>query len=304
MSDHVIAIDVETANRHRSSICQIGLVAFTREGAGWEWSSLVNPQCDFDSNNVRIHGITSAMVASAPTWPDVMKAVYDSIRGQFLVSHSPFDCEAIHQTCARYKIAPPDCAWIDSQAMAKTCWPNLPRYDLRSLCEIFGIALQHHDALGDARACGSITSQAITESRLSIDQWIARTSAPRPTLTEVALPRRYSEKIEAMGDPNGPLAGQVWVCTGDFVCGEAELVRLATSLGCDVKERFGKKATILVVGQRNPDQFSGKEKSKKLIDAEAALAAGRKVHILTEREFLELARYYLGGTTVLSQATQ
>jgi NAD-dependent DNA ligase len=121
--------------------------------------------------------------------------------------------------------------------------------------------------------------------------------------TERSSSRRYSERIEAQGDPTGPLAGQIWVCTGDFSSGEAELVRLATSLGCDVKERFGKKATILVVGQRNPDHFCGKEKSKKLLDAEAALAAGRKVHIMTEREFIELARYYLGRASLLSKAS-
>jgi DNA polymerase-3 subunit epsilon len=67
MPRQFIAIDVETANSDRSSICQIGLVAFDQDGLAWEWSSLVNPECDFDANNVRIHGVRSQDVATAPT---------------------------------------------------------------------------------------------------------------------------------------------------------------------------------------------------------------------------------------------
>lgn len=95
--------------------------------------------------------------------------------------------------------------------------------------------------------------------------------------------------------PPGPLAGHVWVCTGDFVTGEAELARLAAALGCDVKERFGKKATMLVVGTRDPARFGGQVKSHKQRDAEAAIGEGRTVQILNEREFLELVRYYQGS---------
>jgi DNA polymerase-3 subunit epsilon len=262
MTDQFIAIDVETANSRRSSICQIGLVAFTGTRLAWEWSSLVNPECDFDGGNVRVHGISSPSVASAPTWPAVLKGVSESICGQILVSHSSFDCEAIHQFCARYNLALPDCVWLDRCAIARMCWPNLPRHDLSSVCQVFGIALKHHDALSDAHACGALTTHAISNSGISLKQWIARASVPMPMScsTERSSSRRYSERIEAQGDPTGSLAGQIWVCTGDFFSGEAELVRLATSLGCDVKERFGKKASILVVGQRNPDHFAVKRK--------------------------------------------
>jgi hypothetical protein len=93
------------------------------------------------------------------------------------------------------------------------------------------------------------------------------------------------------GNADGPLAGEILVCTGEFEIGEAELVKLAARLGCEVEDRFSKKrTTILVVGTRDPNQFNGKVKSNKLLAAEQAAAKGRQVTILSERQFLSLAR--------------
>ena len=52
------AIDVETANADRASICQIGIV-HVRDGAIHDrWQTLLNPEDWFDPWNVSIHGIT------------------------------------------------------------------------------------------------------------------------------------------------------------------------------------------------------------------------------------------------------
>lgn len=165
-------------------------------------------------------------------------------------------------------------------------WPNHARHDLRSICETLHINLQHHAALSDARACGLLLDRAIQQSGLSVADWLARNATERPTSKASPRRHRYSERIEAVGACDGPLAGHVLVCTGDFDIGERALVDLAASLGCDVKERFTKKTTILVSGRRDPQQFDGKPKSRKLLDAEAAQNAGRHLRILTEQEFL------------------
>lgn len=296
MPNHYVAIDVETANGSRGSICQIGLVAFTEAEISGEWSSLVNPQCDFDAFNIRIHGIGSAAVERAPTLPVLFDELSRRIDNVVMVSHSPFDYEALHQAFNRYALPVPKVEWLDSCEVARTCWPHFHKYDLATLCCELSIPLQHHDALSDARACGLLLASAIAQSGKGLDDWKNLASCARqPIAVNGPSPRRYSERIECLGNPHGPLAGHVWVCTGDFVTGEAKLARLAAVLGCDVKERFGKKATMLVVGTRDPAQFKGEVKSRKLRDAEAAIGEGRTVHIMNEREFLELVRYYQGS---------
>ncbi|RZA22971.1 MAG: transposase, partial [Proteobacteria bacterium] len=64
-----VAIDVETANAKRASICQIGLVVYDNRKVVDEWSTLVNPEDDFHPINVSIHGIGRRSIASAPTLP-------------------------------------------------------------------------------------------------------------------------------------------------------------------------------------------------------------------------------------------
>ncbi len=299
MPNDFVAIDVETADRSRGSICQIGLVAFAGTAIAWEWSTLINPQCDFDGFNVRIHGIGSEEVATAPTLPLVFEELTGRIAGAVMVSHSAFDYEAMRQACGRYALKFADKIWLDSCVVAQTCWPHLSKHDLATVCRELAIPLRHHNALSDARASGTVLATAIAQSGKCLGEWckLAVCSNRSPTVEEVPR-RRYSERIERVGDPNGPLAGHIWVCTGNFNTGEAELARLAAMLGCDVKDRFSKKTTMLVVGTRDPAQFDGQTKSRKQRDAEAAVAEGRKVYIMTEREFLELVRYYQDRATV------
>ena len=66
-----VALDVETANGDAGSICQIGLAGFKDGALVREWSSLINPEERVSSFNIRIHGLTSTVVADAPTLPDV-----------------------------------------------------------------------------------------------------------------------------------------------------------------------------------------------------------------------------------------
>lgn len=85
MADNFIAIDVETANRSPASICQIGLAAYAGAHRCWEWSTLVNPEEEFDRQNVEIHGIGSMHVQSAPMFPAVIEAISDSLASQIML---------------------------------------------------------------------------------------------------------------------------------------------------------------------------------------------------------------------------
>lgn len=290
MTAQFIAIDVETANNERGSICQIGLAEFDGRGVTWEWSSLVNPEQDFDDFNVGIHGIGSLDVRAAPTWPSILAAIAERIREQTIVSHTRFDRDNLHHATQRYGLSLPVSNWLDTCAIARLAWPSLPGHDLQSLCQRFGIQLKHHCAASDARAAGEVLVRAITDSGLGVADWITRAGLMAPSSRRAGGSRkRYSERIEAKGAPGGRLAGHVWVCTGEFSIGEAALVEMAASLGCDVKESFTKKTTMLVLGHRDPAYFAGKEKSRKQLQAEAAIAEGRKIAVMTEREFLDLA---------------
>ncbi len=83
------AIDVETANADRASICQIGIVHARGGRVVDRWQTLVNPEDWFDPWNVSIHGIDERDVRKSPTLPEVRDELRRRLRGSVLVTTRP-----------------------------------------------------------------------------------------------------------------------------------------------------------------------------------------------------------------------
>jgi DNA polymerase-3 subunit epsilon len=67
-----VAVDVETANPSMASICQVGLATFQRGRLTATFSTLIDPEDNFENINVSIHGIDADNVAGAPTFPKIL----------------------------------------------------------------------------------------------------------------------------------------------------------------------------------------------------------------------------------------
>jgi DNA polymerase-3 subunit epsilon len=151
MSATFTALDFETANFRRTSICQVGLVRFEHGEIVREISRLVRPPGNWYLHRfTEIHGIDAATTEAAPNFADVWPELEPYIRGQTVVAHNGprFDFSALRQTLAHYGIAEPE--------FEGACTLRLFGRGLAELCEERGIPLDHHDALSDARACGSL----------------------------------------------------------------------------------------------------------------------------------------------------
>lgn len=161
-----VAIDVETANNKRGSICQIGIACYENGQIAQEWESLVNPEDIFWDLNIDIHGIKEHHVKDSPTFPMLKNKLFSflntHLENQIVVSHSNFDKSAISQVCEKYIFALPNCKWIDSIKIAKDAWPELVNdgYGHSVICDFLNYKFKHHDALADAEACGYLTLKA------------------------------------------------------------------------------------------------------------------------------------------------
>ncbi len=289
--DYFIALDVETANRDPGSICQLGLACFDGDDIAWQWSTLVNPEVEFDRGNIGIHGITPRAVAAAPTWPTVLGCIADSLRGQIIVSHTNFDELALQRASSRHDVPLPLSHWIDSHALARSAWPYLASHGLGELCALFDIPLNHHDALSDALACGRIVRMCQQAAQMSDEE--RRRQAEALSANQPPRYRRFKQAVfqeDVVVEPvlNGPLNGHVAVLTGEFDGGKGPLARLAASSGCKVEANFTKSRTTLLVLGRRDQKIWGDQKSGKHRQAEDAIAEGRNVRIVTEEEFRRL----------------
>ena len=70
------AIDVETANRTRASICQIGIAQVQVGKIKRAASFLVNPEEPFESFQVSLHGINEEAVSEAETMLSIHPKLY------------------------------------------------------------------------------------------------------------------------------------------------------------------------------------------------------------------------------------
>lgn len=113
-----VALDVETANNDRSSICQVGL-AFVLGGKIASVSSIyVDPETN-DWSCTRVHGITAAKVRGAPTFADVLSSLDRAPTGELLFQHSGFDSSAVRAACVKANLPVPQWQWHDSLDVAK-----------------------------------------------------------------------------------------------------------------------------------------------------------------------------------------
>ena len=145
------AIDFETAQGKRYSICQVGLVRVEKGKIKDQVSILVQPpQNYYWYRFIDIHGITPEQTATAPTFDKVWKKIKPFIENQNVVAHNgfAFDFHCLKQTLEYYNIEIPK--------FTGHCTYRIWGDNLASLCKEHKIPLKHHDALSDAMACAKL----------------------------------------------------------------------------------------------------------------------------------------------------
>ena len=145
------AIDFETAQGYRNSICQVGLVRVEKGNVVKEMSVLVRPPDNYYWKMMTdIHGLTWRDTADSPVFVEVWPQIASFIEGQVVVAHNgfKFDFDVLKKTLLFYGIKEPE--------YEKRCTLRIYGKGLAPLCEMYGIPLDHHNALSDARACADL----------------------------------------------------------------------------------------------------------------------------------------------------
>ena len=181
------AIDVETANRARASICQIGIAQVQVGKIRRAASFLVNPEEPFESFQTSIHGINEEAVSEAETMLSIHPKLCRLIEGAPLASHSQFDKQALEKAASKYGLTMPQIRWLDTGRVARTAWPD--RYDrsnwgLKKIAADLGITFLHHDAGEDARAAAEILLHACRHTGLDVDDWLEQAGYQRSPATK------------------------------------------------------------------------------------------------------------------------
>lgn len=160
--DNFVAIDVETANNHPTSICAIGAVKVIDGAIAGSFYELVKPEPEFYFRHFteNIHGIGRKDTENARTFDRVWADVREFIGDLPLVAHNKaFDEGCIKAAHKCYQLDYPYYKFYDTLAAARQKIPRqmISSYSLPYVCEFLGIPFyQHHQALADAVGCAKI----------------------------------------------------------------------------------------------------------------------------------------------------
>lgn len=158
-----VAIDFETANRHRGSVCSVGLIRVRDGLIVKERHWLMRPPLtlgggQFEARNITVHGITYPMVAQKPTFAQWHPHLVTGLAHDLLVAHNAaFDSDALRKASAAVNLQNPTNPWLCTVALSRTELPSLPSYKLPQVTAALRLPpFDHHDALADARACARV----------------------------------------------------------------------------------------------------------------------------------------------------
>ncbi|MBR6899300.1 MAG: 3'-5' exoribonuclease [Bacteroidales bacterium] len=158
------AIDFETANGERSSVCSVGVVV-VRDGEVCDrFYSLIQPEPNYYTWFCqRVHGLGPGDTDSAEVFPKVWARVAPLIEGLPLVAHnSPFDEGCLRAVMRVYQMDWPDYRFYCTCRAARRKLKFLPNHQLHTVAEACGYNLKnHHHALADAEACAAIAIQLL-----------------------------------------------------------------------------------------------------------------------------------------------
>lgn len=104
------AIDFETANFERTSVCSVGVVVVRDGKKADQFYSLIHPEPDY-YNYVcsSVNGLCREDTDDAPIFPDVWKQVKPMIESQPLVAHNKaFDEKCLNAVFRMYQMDYPD----------------------------------------------------------------------------------------------------------------------------------------------------------------------------------------------------
>lgn len=302
MSLDFVALDVETANGRRGSICSIGLAvveagAIVRREHWLTRPSAAMPGWWFTG----LHGIDAAAVRDQPEFDVRVTQLMDVIGDRPVIAHNAaFDIGALREACTEYRLDWPVLTYGCSLVMARRAL-RLISYRLPLVCAELGVPLAHHHTADDdaaataeivltlARRCdaGSLEDLAaglhIRLGRLLAREWrgcVQPSGCGGPGAPPDA-------NVDA--DPDHPLYGQTVVFTGRLSStGRREAWACAARFGAQVEPGVNKRTTLLVIGDDFMGQTVEEFHTGKALHAAKLCAKGQHIEVLTELDWLQL----------------
>ncbi len=295
-----LAIDFETANSSRASICSIGIVIVENGIIKEEIHTYINPMDEFTYYNTVIHGITEDMVQESPTFEEYWPVFKKMIENKVLIAHNAsFDMSALRYALDLFNEPYVNFTYGCSYVFSKKVWPSLFNHKLSTVADHLSISFKHHDALEDARAAALVTLEALGSSRVDTLESLSdihnlqlgvhnehgyTPAGTRKKKKSTIVPTRKINKAHPFFNANIVFTGKLKSMT------RGEASQLVLNNGGICKDNITRNTGYLVIGDYDLTSFSDVFASIKMQKVEKMINQGHPIKILGESQFLNIVR--------------
>ncbi|KXA44537.1 MULTISPECIES: exonuclease domain-containing protein [Staphylococcus] len=293
-----IAIDIETANEKRDSICSIALLKYKDNRICDALYTHIDPETYFSSINTSIHGITKEDVADSPKMYQMYDAIIRFIDNHIIVAHNTsFDMYALCDSFRRYNLPLPNNLYFCTYRLSKDLY-NLPSYRLQDLAIHFDIENEeYHNAFYDAKVCAQIAYCILKDQGISLNELVEKQNFKYGILGENGFVKKSTNKKIINLTYNQELNDKNHIFYGKHICftgalksfTRKEVAQTITDIGSIYDSTVKKSTNYLVVGDlENLEKTHNYTKSTKIIKAERLSNEGQNIEVLSEMDFLKL----------------
>ncbi len=154
-------VDLETTGLSADRgdrVCEVGLVRI-RGGAVMEtFGTLIDPTIPVSAGAYAVNGISPAMLAGAPQFPEVLPKITSMLAGSVLVAYNaPFDVSFLNSEFRLGGAPVPANTVVDVLALARQLLPGRPKYAQSAVAALLSISYPiRHRAIEDAMVTSKI----------------------------------------------------------------------------------------------------------------------------------------------------
>ena len=200
-------LDVETTGldpRSGDKICEIAVIKTIDGQVADEFVTIVNPGRDISERAVSIHGITEAMVHSAPFFRDIANDLLGFLNDTVIVAHNArFDLEFLSSELKNQNLLLPENHVIDTLGIARRHY-SFPSNSLGDIARYIGLPIdEQHRALADVTTTKDIFEyflkdlerRGIRLKRLKDILKLQGKSVELQTTNEIVLPSEIEQAL-------------------------------------------------------------------------------------------------------------
>lgn len=293
MSERITVFDIEVLNAEPSSICSIGIVILEDLKVVKEYYSLIRPRdMRHDPYRYKVHQIMPKDLFKQPTFKQVWEEIKSYFEDQIVVSHDiQTDMACLRAALKRHHIEYPALKMSCTNVLSHLLLPQLNKYSVTDLCDYYQIPIEHaHHALYDAYACQDILKHLLAEEnytslvKFHADHFLAFGEMKKNYYRNIVSP----DLAVGMTKGRARALEKNVTFTGKLMMSKEEFMRISSMASLYVSHDVNTHTNYLVIGSIGYGHTRYSDTNKKVLKAKRLIAEGQNLHIISEKEFMQI----------------